>query len=301
MKLPDVSIIVCTYNRDRYLEDTLLSLRDQIGADFEVILVDNNSTDTTASIARRFAGDHPDAPFRYVFEERQGLSFARNRGIGEARANLIVFVDDDVIADEGLARAYVRYFDANPSVSAAGGRIEVRFEGEVPAWISPRLMPLMAQHNLGDREVPYRRGRYPIGANMCFRKSVFETIGTFNTSLGRTAGVLLAGEEKDMFMRLADAGGTVAYVPNARLRHRIGTERLTDEFVRRQAVGIGRSERLRINRDGRRALIGKVGSEAVKAAGTLVLSAGYLARGQSAKAMMLVRFRTWVWQGLLNR
>jgi glucosyl-dolichyl phosphate glucuronosyltransferase len=210
-------------------------------------------------------------------------------------------VDDDVIAEAGLARAYVRYFDANPSVSAAGGRIDVQFEGEAPDWISPRLMPLMAHHDLGDREVVYRRGRYPIGANMCFRKSVFEKIGMFDPSLGRTAGALLASEEKDMFMRLAAAGGTVAYVPGARLRHRIGTERLTDEFVRRQALGIGQSERMRINRDGRRALVGKVGSEAVKAAGTLVLSAGYLVRGRTAKAMMLVRFRTWVWQGLLNR
>lgn len=298
-----LSVVVCTYNRARYIEDTLRTLRDQRGLDgsYEVVLVDNNSPDDTADIVRAFGRANPEFSLRYVFEAEQGLSHARNRGIAEARGELIIFVDDDVFADENLVRAYRDHFAVHPNAMAAGGRIHVHFDGMRPEWLSPRLMPLLAEHDLGDEPRPYTGNRYPIGANMCFRREAFERVGVFDPALGRTAGLLLASEEKDMFMRLKHAGAAIHYVPSAVVRHRIADERLTDDFVRRQAMGIGQSERMRLLNDGRRAQLAKAASEIVKAGGTLVLAGGYAVRGEVPRARMLLKFRGWVWQGLLSR
>jgi glucosyl-dolichyl phosphate glucuronosyltransferase len=90
-------------------------------------------------------------------------------------------------------------------------------------------------------------------------------------------------------------------VPSAMVTHRAGDERVTDDFVRRQALGIGQSERLRLMNAGLGARASKAASEVVKAVGTLVLAAAYAGRGQGAQARMLVKFRRWVWQGLMSR
>jgi glucosyl-dolichyl phosphate glucuronosyltransferase len=298
-----LSVVVCTYNRERYIEDTLRTLRDQRGVRgaYEVVLVDNNSPDGTAEIAKEFAKANSTFPLRYVFEEKQGLSHARNRGIEEAHGKLILFVDDDIFADEHLVRAYIDFFGSQPGVLAAGGRIQVHFEGDEPEWLSSRLLPLLAHHDMGSTTRRYSGNRYPIGANMCFHREAFERVGSFDPNLGRKAGLLLASEEKDMFERLKASGADIWYVPSARVKHRVGAERLADDFVKRQAIGIGQSERMRVLNEGRRSQAQKVASEVVKAGGTIVLAAGHALRGQGARAAMLLKFRRWVWQGLLTR
>src|SRR5215210_4422246 len=96
--MPYFSVIVCTYNRQKFIGACLHCLAGQtlpIG-NWEVIVVDNNSTDRSASIIQTFISSHPQLPFRYVFEKEQGLSFARNRGIAESRGVVLVYIDDDV-------------------------------------------------------------------------------------------------------------------------------------------------------------------------------------------------------------
>ena len=92
----DVSVVLSTYNRAERLQPALDALLAQMGSvDYEILLVDNNSTDATASVVRAVA-EQAHGRIRYVFEERQGLSHARNRGIRLARAPIIAFSDDDV-------------------------------------------------------------------------------------------------------------------------------------------------------------------------------------------------------------
>src|SRR6185295_19406533 len=96
-KEPSISVIICTYNRDKFIGEALTCLAKQTlpAENFEIIVVDNRSTDNTAAIAKKFIADHQELRARYVMEPHKGLSFARNRGIAEARASIITFIDDD--------------------------------------------------------------------------------------------------------------------------------------------------------------------------------------------------------------
>ncbi len=299
---PQLSIVICTYNRASYLQDTLrtLSRQDTNSDVYEIIVVDNNSTDDTAKIVESFVGENPEARIRCVFEPVQGLSHARNRGAKEARAELVAYVDDDIFADPSYVSALIDYFATHPDVDAVGGRIDVHYDSPPPDWASRYLRPLFGDHNLGDSPRPYPPDRYPLGGNMCFRRRVLLQSGGFDPDLGRKGGELLASEEKDLFHRLRRDGAVIHFLPSARIRHRVDSERYTHEFVRRQAVGIGRSERLRVKSRGGGAVVSKAVSEVIKLGGTLVLSAGFLLRGEPARAAMLVRFRGWVWKGLLG-
>src|SRR5678810_355900 len=94
-----ISLIICTYNRDMFLPDALESIKNQSfdKSEIELIIVDNNSTDNTASISKKFISQNPSLNIKYCFEEQKGLSFARNRGVAEANGSIITYVDDDVI------------------------------------------------------------------------------------------------------------------------------------------------------------------------------------------------------------
>ena len=137
--MPHISIIICSYRRQRFIEPALDSLRAQILGDFEVIFVDNNSPDETAALCAGYAEKHPDFPLRYVLEKNQGHSFARNRGIAEARGDILSFIDDDVEVMPDFVKELHDFFATHPHVKAAGGKIIPKFEAGRPAWLSPWL------------------------------------------------------------------------------------------------------------------------------------------------------------------
>ncbi len=295
----DLTVVICTYNRERFLADTLVSMaRQTLPPDhWELLLIDNNSSDRTPDIARAFVAAHPEVRFRYVHEPTQGLSHARNRGIAEAAGDVVVFLDDDIWADAELLAHYAAAF-SDPDLDAAGGRILVRYEGPRPAWMSPWLEPLMGYHDLGPAPRTYPGSKYPGGGNMAMRKAVFGRVGLFNTELGRKGTGLSGNEEKDLFQRLRAMGGTVRYLPNASLYHRIDERRLEPTYFKRQCVGVGTGERVRLQGAGWGAWLGKAAEEGFKTGASLVLASGYLLTGSPVKGAMLLRFRWWVWTGL---
>ena len=122
---PSLSLIVSTYNRSQQLLVTLRSIAAQTApaAQWECVVVDNNSTDDTAVQVESFRAAHPDVPLRYLFERRQGLSWARNRGIAESAGGVIAVIDDDERIVPGFVSAYSDFFAAHPDVAAAGGAI----------------------------------------------------------------------------------------------------------------------------------------------------------------------------------
>lgn len=294
-----LSIIVCTYNREECILEALLSLKDQTIAaeNYEIVLVDNNSTDTTPVICHSFVANNPQLNIQYIHEERQGLSYARNTGIEKARGSIIAFLDDDVIVAKHYCQTVVDFFAQTPQAMVIGGRIFPKFETAPPAWMPRELTPLYSTLDLGNEVREFKGRSYPIGANMAFRSYVFQECGTFNTSLGRVGKNLLGGEEKDMFFRIKEKKMRVFYLPEAWEFHIIPTARTTKEFIKRQAIGSGKSERLRCAHSWCK-LTSACAFECVKWGGSLFLSLKYMVLGKFEAALTLLQFRYWVSKGL---
>lgn len=118
-----LSIVVATYNRAPYLLRTLESLARQTLSPglFEILVVNNNSSDNTPEVVAGFAGSHPQLQVRMVTETSQGISYARNCGIASSVGQYIVFIDDDEEANPEFAKSYFCFFENNPGLDAAGG------------------------------------------------------------------------------------------------------------------------------------------------------------------------------------
>ena len=117
---PEISVVICSYNRANYIREALQSLYNQTlpHTQFEVIVVDNASTDNTESVCKDFITEHSDAAFYYMLESRQGASFARNTGAAKVKAPLLCFMDDDAIAYPDFLTNLLAFFREVP---AAGG------------------------------------------------------------------------------------------------------------------------------------------------------------------------------------
>lgn len=299
-----ITVIICTYNREKYIGQLLDSLakNDYPESDYEIVLVNNNSTDNTRLICERFAANHQNISFRYVEEHEQGLSAARNRGIKEAKGDIVIYVDDDALVDSDYIRTYAEHFSSFPETMAAGGPIEPLYETAEPSWMSPYTKALLtAWMNYGDKVREYPSGRFPGGGNAAYRKSVFDKVGLFNTDLGRKGTALLASEEKDIFDKMRQLGMRVLYLPTPVLHHIIPQAKLEEPYFDRLTLQIGRSERMRTKSISQGKYVKRLLSEGVKWCGTLVLLCCYTLQFQPMKGWKLVLFRKNVTAGLLGK
>ena len=297
-----ITLIICTYNREKYIGPLLDSIakNDYPTTDYEIVLVDNNCTDNTRGVCEQFATEHPEIAFRYVTEPEQGLSAARNKGIKEAKGEIIIYVDDDALVDADYIRIYAEHFSAHPETMAAGGPIEPLYETEEPKWMSPYTKALLtAWMNYGDKVREYPNGRYPGGGNAAYRKEVFNKVGLFNTELGRKGSALLASEEKDIFDKMHALGMQVRYLPTPVLHHIIPQAKLEEDYFNRLTLQIGRSERMRTLAISKGKYLKRLLSEGVKWGGTLALLCIYTLQGHPIKGWKLVLFRRNVTRGLL--
>lgn len=208
-----ISAIICTYNREKYLPGVLDSLKRQTldTSKFEIILVNNNSTDRTEAISQQFEKGNPSIKYHYCIETNQGLSFARNRGIQESNFELVTFIDDDAFLAEDYLEKVVDYFNENSTSVALGSKILLHYEGTIPKWENKYINSLLGFYNPGDEAFTYNSKDYPRGSNMSFRISVFDQVGDFNTNLGRVGRNLAGSEEKDMFKRIYEKQLHVGY------------------------------------------------------------------------------------------
>lgn len=299
-----LSVILCTYNRDRYIYPVLQSIAqgDLPHADYEIVFVNNNSTDNTEAECRRFQADHPDINLRYCVESLQGLSHARNCGIRNAQGDILVYVDDDALVNPQYLSTYADFFQRNPHAVAAGGPILPQYDGcEEPSWMSHYTRQLVTgKLYLGEKEREFSKGAYPGGGNAAYRKSVFDAVGLFNTDLGRKGNSLIGAEEKDLFDKMTSRGMRFYYLPTAILYHLIPPKKLTKDYFDRLTYGIGVSERMRTLQIGKKKYLSRMVKEAVKWGATLVLWTGFAFKKQFNKGNKLVAFRRNVTRGLLG-
>ncbi len=297
------SIIVCTYNRDKYLYSALQCIAENgYPTDaYEIVLVNNMSTDNTESECQRFQNDYPTVEFRYFVEAQQGLSFARNRGIKESRGEILLFLDDDSYIQPNYLINLQHQLEAFPNADAFGGKIDPVFEsGEPPKWLSKWNYSWVSAINMGDQVRPFEGKAFPIGANMGISKAMLSKIGVFNTELGRSKKNLMGGEEKDLFERIRQQGGNIYYFPDVVVQHVIPPSRTTKDYVKRLGEGVGRSERIRTLGKSKWKYLKRLFSELIKWGGTTILWLGFALKGQFEKGNILFTFRRRVTSGLLK-
>ncbi|MFC5703854.1 glycosyltransferase [Cohnella faecalis] len=243
------SVAICTHNRAADLLEALLSLVQQRFKDqFEVIVVDNGSTDRTAQTVLEFR-QTVRFPVHYIFEERLGLSVARNRAIREAKGEYVLFLDDDAVASADWIEGIVSVFDRDPRIGCVGGKIEPAWEGEAPHWLSPENRSLYTILDYADDIAEMRRPAIPFGANVAFRKSVFDTTAPFREDLGRVGGNLLSSEESELIERIRTRY-SVYYSPHASVLHKIPRSRISRKWLLRRIYWQGVSRAVSSKRKG---------------------------------------------------
>ena len=237
---PKVTVAIPTYNRADFLRQTLAGLVAQQfpREHFEILVIDNNSKDHTAEVVAEFAAAQP-AP-RYLREEKQGLDHARNRALVEARGEIVVFGDDDILVKpDWLAQMTVPLIAdaAARKIGAVGGEVIPVFPNGLPDWVREWHSPLAFRPDLG----PISAKHSPMGANLAFPKWVFEQLGSFHTALDRAAGNYFSGGDSEMIRRVRTAGLEVWFAPAAAVQHQMPASRTTFRYAARHAFDSARS------------------------------------------------------------
>ena len=302
---PFITVAICTYNRERYLPQLFDSILRQTlpGNRFEVILVNNNSPGNTQEIGNEFSENNPEIHYRYFLETNQGLSHARNRCIREAHGEYITFLDDDAFIQEDYLELLLKHFEGDQTISAIGGKILLHYESIIPSWENKFLNSLMGFYDRGDTVSVYdgTKNNYPRGSNMSFKTAIFNKIGLFNPNLGRIGGNMMGGEEKDLFTRIFTLEKyKVVYFPDLVVYHSVPVERTTADFIRKQALETGKSERIRTKNEGKVFFLKRLGIEGWKWCASIILWIFYALKGQFSKGNMIVFFRWWVTKGIIQ-
>lgn len=291
---PQISIIICTYNRQSFLPGALNSLVHQTvpPENYEIIIVNNNSTDNTERISFSFIESNSNLNVKYFVEINRGLSSARNRGIKESSSELVAFIDDDAEVPNDYIETALDFFKKNPGIDAIGGKIIPVYEtGNEPEWLSKPLWGLVTKVDWGNQTRKYPLGKYPAGCSMIFRKKIFKVTGTFNTNL------FLRSDDKHIFSQLRAANKLFLYHPKLIVKHHIAANRVTLQSAKKISLSVGGSERVRLQHSGTLKKFLKIIEYIFKLAAALIMAIGFSLKFQFKKAEYIVRNR---WYTLLG-
>jgi glucosyl-dolichyl phosphate glucuronosyltransferase len=237
------SLVICTYNRANHLRDALrTALAQETGGLFtyEVLVVDNNSTDHTRAVVDSFLaeGHHN---LRYLFESRQGKSFALNRALSELSGEHYTIVDDDFLLPPrwllGIRNGLLRH----PNAAFVSGKVLPHWSSPPPAWLTENHWSAIAMADYGEREFR-ASARHRICLLACtFDTAAVKAVGGYDTRLGVSGGRIGGVEDLDILTKLWGVGREGVYLPDVAFEHRVEPERLTKRYHRRWHRGHGRS------------------------------------------------------------
>lgn len=239
-----VSILIPTFNRAEFLGPTLDSiaqLRIPKDCSLEVLVIDNNCTDETASVVKRAAERSP-VPLRHVVEECQGLCHGRNRGAREARHEWLVYLDDDILVNVDWIRGLYEAASSH-AADAVVGPVFPRFLQDKPPYLAGRVLDAISSgySRKGDEVLVLKADvahELP-GCNFAVRKGAVEEVGGFDPDLDRIGTSLVSGGDFELGTRLVAAGRRTVYHPLCRIEHVIVPEKLTKTYLRRRSFGSG--------------------------------------------------------------
>ncbi|HEX7408815.1 MAG TPA: glycosyltransferase [Candidatus Binatia bacterium] len=218
---PRISVVICAYNADRTMDACLASLRTLRYPNYEVIVVNDGSTDRTLEISQRYA------EVRLFSQENKGLSVARNVGIENASGEIVAFTDSDCVVDPDWLTYLAYKFVHGGFVAVGGPNLPPPEDARVPACVA--ASPGGPTHVLIDDEV----AEHIPGCNMAFLKSAFDEVGGFDPIYRA------AGDDVDMCWRFQNHGYPIAFSPAAMVWH---FRRNTIKAYLKQQMGYGKAE-----------------------------------------------------------
>lgn len=242
------SVVVCTHNRSASLRRTLKSIRDVVipnNLSWEVIIVDNNSDDDTRLVFEEIEKNF-ETKIRYVFEDKQGIAHARNRGVKEARGEIIAFADDDVIVDKYWIQNIDKAFKEHDDAVCVGGKILPIWEIPKPNWLNQTLYAYLALLDYGD-SVVHMDTPDIYSANIAVKSEMLKKHGVFDTNLGRMPKKLYCGEETEFVQRLLNAGEKILYHPLIIVHHCVPAHRISKQYMRQWNFDRGEMEGFLMN------------------------------------------------------
>jgi glycosyltransferase involved in cell wall biosynthesis len=244
MRDVDVSILVCTWNRAALLRRCLQALSElevPPHLHWEVLVVNNNSTDDTVAVVADF---YAALPVRLIHEPNAGLSHARNTAVANASGRLLAWIDDDVAVDRTWLREHINAAALFPQYGYFGGRIIPQFESAPPTWVRANQALLarpFTSFNLGTRARPFANDEAPVGANMVIRAEMLAGY-RFDPNLGRKADQLVGSEEESFFRRMRARGVGGLWVPTASVIHFTMNDRLQLDYLRSYFLALGQAQ-----------------------------------------------------------
>lgn len=238
-----LSIAICTWNRSDLLRKTLTQmqqLRIEPEFEWELVIVDNNSTDDTKSVIDEFSRD---LPIVSAFEPVQGHSQSRNRAVASATGDYIIWTDNDVLVDTDWLVCYFKAFQKHPDAAFFGGQIEPEFVSPPPQWLNETwdlCKGVFATRALGNEEVELTESRLPYGANYAIRADIQRKY-SYDTSFGRKANSMIGEDEIAVLRQIAKDGFRGVWVPGANVKHLIPADRMHERYVAKYFVGQGQT------------------------------------------------------------
>ena len=296
MKYPKISVVICTYNRAKFIGEALESLAKQNLANdqFEIIIVNNNCTDQTEKICKQFIQDQPSLDINYVLESNQGLSFARNRGIKESKHEIITYIDDDAYAKVDFLSNIQQFFIANPKTLGVGGKVIPRYENGEPQWMNKYLNGFVAKMDKGDQVLRFKKNEYPVGCNMTYTKAVLQQVGGFNNKLKWRA------DDKYIGIQVRELTDEVYYVPSLAVEHSIDAYRTSDENFKKFCLKFGNEESIRVKDIGLVSFLTKGIEFLIKLFGSCILMLSFFIRGKYSKGKYTFMYRWWATLGFFR-
>lgn len=244
MSFNGISIIICCYNAATRIQPTLQALQRQVdpGFPWELIVVDNASTDTTGEVAKRVWDQNPVTTLTIVKEEQPGLIHARHKGLAEARYEIVSFIDDDNWVEEKWVVKIGDVFSMDPQIAAAGGQSLPAFEKTAPEWFS-RYQQHYAVGKQMDRSgyIENEKG-FLWGAGLSFRKSIWERLksnGYQNLTVGRQGKNMMAGEDTELCYAFRLMGYRLYYRDDLVLTHYMPDNRMQFSYLLKMTFGFG--------------------------------------------------------------
>lgn len=231
-----VTVAICTFNRAESLRltlDSLVAMEVPSDLPWELLIVNNNSTDHTDDVIGEYVGR---LPVRREFESRGGKSNALNRAIDVAKGDYIVWIDDDVLVDAGLLTAYAAAFRRWPEAAVFGGRIKPKYEAPVEKWVLESEAVLggpYAIRDFGDQIVTLSaddEDHFPYGANWAIR-AIEQRAFRYDPELGPVPRRIRNQEDTDLMLRLLRSGATGYWISEAIVEHCIGRDRQTVRYI----------------------------------------------------------------------
>ena len=242
-----LSVIIPTFNRAEFLSQTIESVLEQTisPSEYEIIVVDNNSSDNTKSVIENLNRKHGNR-IRYVFEAESGLVYGRHTGAREARGEILVFADDDIIASEGWITAIKETF-SDAGVSLVGGKNIPRYEVEPPEWIDAFWSKnelgtwniYISLLDLGEKQIEIP-ANFVFGCNFSIRKNVLYECGGFHPDVVPRELIRYLGDgEYGLALAFMKKGYKAVYNPAASIEHLVPKGRMNVEYFCRRAFGEG--------------------------------------------------------------